>query len=141
MSTPIRVLLIEDNPGDADLVRETLEDSRVRLDLDVACDGVDALAYLLGSPPYQDKGTPDLILLDLNLPRLDGKEVLKRIREHEQLRLIPVVILTSSDAESDIVKSYQLGASCYLTKPVGLAAFQEVVRSIEGFWLTVVKLP
>ena len=141
MSQPLNILLIEDNPGDADLVAETLEQSRLRLDIAVAVDGAQALARLLREPPYEAAPRPDLILLDLNLPKLGGREVLARIKVEPELREIPVVVLTSSDAEHDIVKSYQLGANCYVTKPVGLAAFQSIVQAIEGFWFTVVKLP
>ena len=141
MNKPIRVLLVEDNPGDADLTKETLETGKFYLDISVVVDGALALAYLLREPPYENIEPPDLILLDLNLPKIDGQQVLKEIKQHEQLRQIPVVILTSSDAEQDIVKSYNLGANCYVTKPVGLVAFQSIVRAIENFWFTVVKLP
>lgn len=141
MSHTLRVLMVEDNPGDADLVKETLEDSRLHLDIDVVVDGAQALSYLFKQPPYGDAETPDLILLDLNLPKMGGREVLERIKQDSALREIPVVVLTSSDAEHDIVKSYQLGANCYVTKPVGLQAFQSIVRTLEGFWFTVVKLP
>ena len=141
MSQPLNILLIEDNPGDADLVAETLEQSRLRLDIAVAVDGAQALARLLREPPYEAAPRPDLILLDLNLPKLGGREVLARIKVEPELKEIPVVVLTSSDAEHDIVKSYQLGANCYVTKPVGLVAFQSIVQAIEGFWFTVVKLP
>jgi CheY-like chemotaxis protein len=138
---PIRVLLIEDNPGDAELIRETLESGRIRLEIDVATDGEKALAYLKRQPPFEQAPTPGFILLDLNLPRIGGREVLAEIRRDERLRTIPIVILTSSDAEQDIVKSYELGANCYVTKPVGLDAFQQVVRTLEGFWFTIVRLP
>lgn len=141
MTKPIRVLLVEDNPGDAELTKETLEASRVFVEISIAIDGVQALDYLLRRPPFADVELPDLILLDLNLPRMHGKEVLAEIRRHDALRRIPVVILTSSDAEQDVVKSYELGANCYVTKPVGLEAFQTIVRSVEGFWFSVVKLP
>lgn len=141
MSQPLNILLIEDNPGDADLVAETLEQSRLRLDIAVAVDGAQALSRLLREPPYEDAQRPDLILLDLNLPKVGGREVLARIKTEPHLKEIPVVVLTSSDAEHDIVKSYQLGANCYVTKPVGLVAFQSIVQAIEGFWFTVVKLP
>lgn len=141
MKKPIRVLLVEDNPGDADLTKETLEAGKVHIEIAVAVDGSDALARLGKKPPYQDVELPDLILLDLNLPKVDGREVLAELKRHDELRRIPVVILTSSDAESDIAKSYELGASCYVTKPVGLDSFQSIVRSVESFWFTVVKLP
>lgn len=132
---PIRVLLVEDNPGDADLTREALEENRLLLDLVVAKDGVEAMEVL------RTGGPPDLIMLDLNLPRKSGKEVLAEIRKDERLAHIPIVILTSSDAEIDIVQSYRLGANCYVTKPVDLQAFQTIVGKTAGFWFTVVKLP
>ncbi len=141
MNDPIHVLLVEDNPGDADLTRDSLADSKVRLEVAVAVDGAEALAYLHREPPFQSVPVPDLILLDLNLPKLDGRQVLAEIRKSERLRKVPVVILTSSEAETDIVRSYELGANCYVTKPVGLAAFQAIVRSVDHFWFTVVKLP
>jgi len=138
---PIRVLLVEDNPGDAELTRVTLETSRLRLEISLVVDGAQALAYLLRQPPFTSAPPPDLILLDLNLPKLDGREVLAEMRTHEELRRLPVVVLTSSDAEKDVAESYGLGANCFVTKPVGLEAFQSIVRSVEGFWFTVVKLP
>jgi CheY-like chemotaxis protein len=141
MSQPIRVLLVEDNPGDADLTREILGTGKLHLETTVVTDGAQAVDYLLRRPPYADATTPDLILLDLNLPKLDGRQVLAEIKRHPRINRIPVVILTSSDAERDIVSGYELGASCYVTKPVGLDAFQSIVRSIENFWFTVVKLP
>lgn len=141
MFSPIRVLLIEDNPGDADLTRETLLDSKLLVNIDVVSDGTKVLDFLLHRPPYAGAHTPDLILLDLNLPKMDGREVLAEIKRHDELRVIPVVVLTSSDAEQDIVKSYELGASCYVTKPVGLQSFQDIVHAIERFWFTVARLP
>jgi len=141
VSRPLSVLLVEDNPGDADLVIETLEQGKLKLDIAVAVDGAQALARLLRQPPFEAVVSPDLILLDLNLPKVTGREVLARIKQEPGLREIPVVVLTSSDAEHDIVRSYQLGANCYVTKPVGLVAFQTIVQAIEGFWFTVVKLP
>jgi CheY-like chemotaxis protein len=141
VTQPIHVLLVEDNPGDADLVRETLEASKIRIAIDVVVDGTEALAYLLRQGAYAAATLPDLILLDLNLPRMGGREVLAEIKRHPALRSIPVVVLTSSDLEQDISKSYELGANCYVTKPVGLQAFQSIVRAVEGFWFTVVRLP
>lgn len=137
----IRLLLVEDNPGDADLTKETLEAGRVPFDVSVLVDGAEAIAYLRREPPYQHAPRPDLILLDLNLPKLDGRAVLAEVKQRADLRSIPVVVLTSSDAEHDIDRSYALGANCYLTKPVGLAAFQAAVRAVEEFWFSVVKLP
>ena len=141
MNRAIRVLLVEDNPGDADLTKETLEECRLHVEIDVAIDGVQALDRLFRRPPYVAADLPDLILLDLNLPKMSGREVLTQIKQHSSLRAIPVVILTSSDAEQDVAKSYELGANCYVTKPVGLDAFQAIVRAVDGFWFTVVKLP
>lgn len=141
MTTPIRVLLVEDNPGDAHLTRDTLEQSKLLIEIAVAMDGEDALDYLLGRNRYAGVALPDLIVLDLNLPKLGGREVLAEMKLHERLRGIPVVVLTSSDAEKDVVMSYKLGASCYVTKPVGLEAFKAIVKSIESFWFTIVKLP
>ncbi len=141
MTTPIRILLVEDNEADAYLTRETLETGKLRVEITIASDGVEACDYLLRRPPFANIVLPDFILLDLNLPRLDGRQVLKELRQHEGLRTIPVVILTSSDAERDIAQSYELGANCYVTKPVGLDAFQSIVRAVEDFWFTIVKLP
>lgn len=131
---PIKVLLVEDNPGDADLTREAFEECRLLIDLRVATDGVAAMQQLRAEHP-------DLILLDLNLPRKNGTEVLAEIRADPDLKHIPVVVLTSSTAEQDVVKSYQLGANCYVTKPVDLQAFQTIISQTGGFWFTVVRLP
>ena len=141
MSKEIRVLLVEDNPADADLTCETLEGSKLRVQLSVAMDGVQAMAMLTRRGEYADLARPDLILLDLNLPKKDGRQVLSEIKAHPELRGIPVVILTSSDAENDVAQSYALGANCYVTKPVDLRAFQTIVQAVEGFWFTIVKLP
>jgi len=141
MNETIRVLLVEDNPGDADLTKETLEENRLHLEISIAVDWPQALDRLHRRPPFERVPLPDLILLDLNLPKMSGREVLADIKQDLALRNIPVVVLTSSDAEQDIVKSYESGANCYVTKPVGLEAFQAIVRTLDGFWLTVVKLP
>lgn len=143
MTGPRRVLLVEDNPGDADLIRDTLEAGARALDLTVVGDGAAAADYLrkIADDPRQAHRRPHLILLDLNLPKLDGRAVLAEIRGHRRLRAIPVVMLTSSDAERDIVACYEAGASCYVTKPVDLAAFQAAVRAIDSFWLGVARLP
>ena len=138
---PIEILLVEDNPGDVRLTREALRDGKVKNNLSVAEDGVEALAFLRRAGKYANAPRPDLILLDLNLPRLSGREVLEQIKQDPELQSIPVVILTTSQAEQDIVKAYQLNANCYVTKPVDLDQFITVVRSIEDFWFTVVKLP
>ena len=138
---PIEILLVEDNPGDVRLTIEALKEARVLNNLNVVSDGVDALAFLRRQGPYEKVPRPDLIFLDLNLPRKDGREVLSEIKQDHSLRRIPVVVLTTSQAEQDVLRSYDLHANCYITKPVDLDQFLEVVHSIEGFWLTIVKLP
>jgi chemotaxis family two-component system response regulator Rcp1 len=138
---PIELLLVEDNPGDVRLTQEALREGKVRNHLHVAVDGVEALAFLRREGQYANAPQPDLILLDLNLPKKSGREVLAEIKADPALRRIPVVILTVSKAEEDVLKSYNLHANCYITKPVDLDQFLEVVKSIEDFWLTVVVLP
>jgi two-component system, chemotaxis family, response regulator Rcp1 len=138
---PVEVLLVEDNPGDVRLTREALREGKVQNNLNVTPDGVEALAYLRRQGPYADAPRPDLILLDLNLPRKDGREVLEELKDDPALSNIPVVVLTSSQAEQDILRAYQLRANCYITKPVDLEQFIHVVQSIENFWFTIVKLP
>jgi two-component system response regulator len=138
---PLQILLVEDDPGDVELTRESLSDSKLAINISVAGDGVEAMAFLRKEGEYSTAVTPDLILLDLNMPRKDGREVLAEIKADDSLKMIPVVILTTSSAETDIVKSYDLGANCYVTKPVGFDQFTKVVDAIEGFWFTVVKLP
>jgi chemotaxis family two-component system response regulator Rcp1 len=140
-SASVEVLLVEDNPGDVLLTREALREGKVRNNLSVVDDGVKALAYLRREGEYANATRPDLVLLDLNLPRMSGREVLEQIKADPQLRNIPVVILTSSQAEQDILRAYDLHANCYVTKPVDLDQFISVVRSIEDFWLTIVRLP
>jgi two-component system, chemotaxis family, response regulator Rcp1 len=137
----INVLLVEDSQADARLTREALRDSKLKISLDTVYDGVEAIEFLKNKGKYKDSIRPDLILLDLNLPRKDGREVLKEIKDDKDLRRIPVVILTVSKDEMDIFKTYDLGANCFITKPVNLDQFLVVVRSIEDFWFTVVKLP
>ncbi|MHB8422928.1 MAG: response regulator [Leptospirales bacterium] len=137
----VEFLLIEDNPGDVRLTREALRESKVRNNLNVVGDGEEALLYLRKQPPYTDVSRPDIILLDLNLPRKDGKEVLAEIKADPQLKRIPVVVITSSAAERDIIRTYDLHVNCYVTKPVDLDQFIKVVQSIESFWLTIVRLP
>ncbi len=141
MSHSIRVLMVEDDTGDVDLTREALRDSKLAMDIQVVDDGEKALRLLRHEPPYEQAPRPDLIILDLNLPKIDGREVLKQVKTDPNLRTIPVVVVTTSDAEADIQRSYGLGANCYVTKPIGLDQFMKVVRSIEDFWMTVVKLP
>ncbi|MGA2844594.1 MAG: response regulator [Candidatus Acidiferrales bacterium] len=138
---PIEVLLVEDSPGDVRLTQEAFHDANKSVHLHVASDGVEAMAFLRRDGPHIHAPRPDLILLDLNLPKMDGREVLALIKRDENLRTIPTIILTTSEAEADIVKSYQLQANCYLTKPVQFDAFEILVRSINDFWLTKVKLP
>jgi two-component system response regulator len=138
---PVKVLLVEDNPGDVRLIQETFKENRFLTELQVIKDGEEALEYLKRKGKYKNKAHPDLILLDLNLPKLDGREVLSEIKSNEELKRIPVIILTSSTNESDIYKSYDLNANCYITKPVDLQNFINVIKSIENFWLTIVKLP
>lgn len=141
LSRPVEILLVEDNPGDVRLTREALREGKVRNNLHVAPDGVEALRFLRREGEYAEVVRPDLILLDLNLPKKDGREVLEDIKADPQLRYIPVVVLTSSQAEQDILRAYDLHANCYVTKPVDLDQFIHVVRSIEDFWFTIVKLP
>ena len=138
---PIQVLLVEDSPGDVRLTQEAFRDANMSIKLHVATDGIEAMAFLNRKAPHASAPRPDLILLDLNLPKMDGREVLALIKEDEDLKTIPTVILTTSEAEADIVKSYQLQANCYLSKPVQLDEFEGLVRSINDFWLTRVKLP
>src|SRR5579863_6483275 len=137
----IEVLLVEDNPGDVRLTLEAMKESKVINNLNVANDGVEAMAYLRREGAHQNVMRPDLILLDLNLPRKNGREVLAEVKADQSLRLIPVVVLTTSQAEEDIVRSYNLHANCYVTKPVDLDQFIEVIKSINDFWFSVVKLP
>lgn len=134
-------LLVEDNPADVRLTMEALKESKLRNHLSVAYDGMEAMAFLRRQAKYHNAPRPDVILLDLNLPRKDGREVLAEIKSDPDLKMIPVVIITSSEAEQDILRTYQLNANCYVTKPVDLEQFVKVVQSIEEFWLTVVKLP
>lgn len=137
----IEILLVEDNPGDVRLTKEALVESKIYNNLNVTTDGVEAMEYLKAEGVFQDRVLPDLILLDLNLPKKDGREVLAEIKQDNQLKRIPVVILTTSQAEADILKSYDLHANCYINKPVDLDQFITVVRAIEDFWMTIVKLP
>lgn len=138
---PIQILLVEDNPGDVRLCREALKESKICNTLHTVEDGVQALAFLRREAEYADKPVPDLILLDLNLPRKDGREVLAEIKGDKVLRRIPVVILTVSSSEEDILKTYNLHANCFITKPVDFGQFIIVVQKIEDFWFAIVKLP
>jgi len=138
---PIDVLLVEDSLADVRLTRETLKEEKLHVNLHVVGDGVEAMDFLHRSGKFAKAVRPDLVLLDLNLPKKDGREVLKEMKEDDSLKVIPVVVLTVSKAEADIVKSYNLHANCYITKPIDLSQFSSVVRTIREFWLTVVKLP
>jgi CheY-like chemotaxis protein len=137
----MNVLLVEDNPGDVRLTREALKDAKMHLNLHVANDGVEAMEFLRHEGRYSDSPRPDLVLLDLNLPRKDGREVLEEMKTDESLMSIPVVVLTTSSSEADIQRSYMLHANCYISKPVDMEGFMTVVQSIDDFWLSVVKLP
>lgn len=138
---PIEILLVEDNPGDVDLTREALEGGKIKNTLHVVSNGEEAMAFLRHKGKHTHAPRPDLVLLDLNLPRMDGREVLAQIKSEEDLKSIPVVVLTSSKAEEDILKAYNLHANCYITKPMDLLQFLNVVHVIEDFWFTIVKLP
>jgi CheY-like chemotaxis protein len=141
LSEPVDILLVEDNPGDARLAVEALKEGNVSNRLHVVPDGVEAMAFLRREGKYSDAPRPHVVLLDLNLPRKDGRQVLAEVKTDELLKRIPVVVLTTSQAEQDITRSYDLHANCYITKPVDLDRFITVIRSIEDFWCTVVKLP
>ncbi|MGD9609374.1 MAG: response regulator [Desulfovibrionaceae bacterium] len=140
-ATPVRILLMEDDPGDVELILEALRDAKIALAIDHVPDGEEGMRFLRKEGAYAGAVRPDLVLLDLNMPRMDGREVLEALKGDKGLRSIPVVILTTSDAEQDIMASYDLGANCYLKKPLGLDDFLHVVKSVENFWLTLVKLP
>lgn len=138
---PAQVLLVEDNEDDVELTLEALKDSKVRMDIHVVSDGIMALKFLYQKDEYADMPRPDLILLDLNLPRMDGRELLEKIRNDPDLTSLPVVVLTTSEDGDDIQNMYKLHANCYITKPVDFMQFTEIVKKIEGFWLQLVKLP
>jgi CheY-like chemotaxis protein len=138
---PIEVLLVEDSPGDVRLTKEALKDAKVHISLHVAPDGIQAMSFLKREGIHADAPRPDLILLDLNLPRKDGRAVLKEIKESSDFMTIPVVILTTSASRMDVMQSYKLHANCYITKPVALAGFLKAVQGIDNFWLSIVKLP
>ena len=140
-SNPVEILLVEDNPGDVRLTREAFKEGKAANHLSVVGDGVEALAFLRREGEYADAPRPELILLDLNMPKMDGREVLAEIKNDPDLKRIPVVVLTTSGAEEDIHKSYELHANCYITKPAGMEQFIKAIQAIEDFWLTIVKLP
>ena len=139
--TPIEILLVEDSPADVRLTKEALKEEKIHNNLSVVNDGVEAMAFLRRQGEYSNVARPDLILLDLNLPKKDGREVLKEIKSDKEFKAIPVVVLTISKAEEDVIKSYNLHANCYITKPIDLNQFAKVVKTIQDFWLTIVKLP
>jgi len=139
--SPVEILLVEDNPGDVRLTQEALKESKVLNNLYVAYDGVEAMEFLHREGKYTDAPHPDLILLDLNLPKKDGREILEEIKADDRLKRIPVVVLTTSKAEEDILRMYDQHANCYITKPIDFEQFIEVVQSIDNFWLTIVRLP
>jgi CheY-like chemotaxis protein len=141
MGEVVDILLVEDNEGDARLAKEAMRDSKIRNTLHHVLDGEEAMAFLRKQGKHSNAPRPDLILLDLNLPKKDGRQVLAEIKDDEELKRIPVVILTVSSAEEDVLKAYNLHANCYITKPIDLSQFMKVVRSVEDFWLTIVKLP
>ncbi|MHB8988995.1 MAG: response regulator [Desulfobulbia bacterium] len=143
MTNPHRIdiLLVEDDPGDVELTREGLREATMLVNLHVVDDGEKALKFLRKEPPYAEAVRPDIVLLDLNMPRKDGKEALREIKGDPALRSIPVVVLTTSEAEADIAACYDLGANCYITKPISFAAFTKVVAMIEEFWFTIVRMP
>ena len=138
---PIKLLLVEDDRGDSDLIEEAFEDSTYPVKISLVRDGIQAIAYLQRKDEYANASLPDLILLDLNLPRMGGQEVLKTIKSDDNFKHIPVIILTTSDSQEEILMAYNLGANCYLCKPLGLQEFMELIRTIENYWFTVVKLP
>ncbi|WP_251343653.1 response regulator [Haloplanus halophilus] len=138
---PVEILLAEDNPGDVKLTRKALEKGKLANNLHVVNDGVETMQFLRGEEPFEGTPRPDLVLLDLNMPRKDGREVLEEIKKNDDLKRIPVVVLTSSEAEEDVIRSYERHANAYLTKPVDFDGFIEVVGTLEEFWLQVVKLP
>jgi chemotaxis family two-component system response regulator Rcp1 len=141
MSKPLEVLLVEDDEDDVRLTREALRDSKVIVNMTVASDGEDALRRLRREGPHSGTPLPDLILMDLNLPGMSGRDVLAELKRDEMLKRIPVVVLTTSEAETDVVKCYDLGANCYITKPVNFDQFRRIIKAIDEFWLAIVKLP
>lgn len=141
MSKRIQVLLVEDSRADARLILEVLKEEKIDVDIDVVRDGVEAMSYLNRTGEYENATMPDLVLLDLNMPKKDGREVLAEIKSSQKLNAIPVVILTTSQSEEDILKSYKLQASCYVTKPIDLEQFTKIIKSIDGFWFSAVRYP
>lgn len=140
-TSALEVLMVEDSPGDVELTREAFKDAKIHINLHIAWDGAEGLGFLERTGKFANSPRPDLILLDLNLPKKDGRELLRELKASEILRSIPIVILTTSASEVDVLESYRLHANCYITKPVDLEGFLKVVKSIDGFWLSVVRLP
>lgn len=138
---PVNILLVEDNPGDIYLMKEAFKESTLSIQLNTVMDGEEALHYLQKSPPYNQSPTPDLILLDLNLPKIDGRTVLARVKANDTLKCIPIIVLSTSNAKKDIVDSYNLHVNCYITKPIDFDQFINIVRLIETFWINTAKLP
>ena len=141
LGRPVHILLVEDNPGDVELTKQGLREGKVKVHLDVATDGAQAMAFLRRKGAYGDADRPDIILLDLNLPGKDGREVLAEIRDDPELETIPIAVLTTSDADEDILQAYKLKANCYITKPVDFDQFVKIVHQIKAFWFTIVNLP
>ena len=141
MNRPVEILLVEDNPGDVRLTQEAFNEGKIKNNLHIVGDGIEALKFLRNEGDYANAPRPDLVLLDLNMPRMGGREVLENMKADSVLKSIPVVILTTSEAEQDILKSYDLQANCYITKPVDIVQFFEIIHYIEDFWFTVVRLP
>jgi CheY-like chemotaxis protein len=141
MHEPIRILLVEDNEGDIVLTKEALKEAKILNNLDIVQDGEEAIMFLRKESKFSDAETPDLIFLDINLPKIDGTEILGIIKNDEHLKVIPVIMLTTSDAERDIMKSYYNHANCYITKPVDIEKFMEVIQTIKHFWINIVQLP
>jgi two-component system, chemotaxis family, response regulator Rcp1 len=141
LSRPVDILLVEDNPGDVRLTQEAFRESKLTISLNVVMDGEDALNYLFRRPPYENATRPDMILLDLNIPKRDGREVLEEIKRDDSLRFVPVIVLTTSNAEQDIVKTYNLKVNAYINKPVDFDRFFDIVQKIETFWLMTATLP
>lgn len=138
---PVEILLVEDDPGDIELIKETLSSSKIKIDLETVNDGADAISYLKKENEFAGKNEPDLVILDLNLPLKSGLDVLDDIKSNPYLKHIPIIVMTTSDQDSDVIKSYKLGANSYVTKPMGIDQFSHIVNTIEDFWLTIVKLP
>ncbi len=139
--SPVEILLVEDDPGDIELIQETIKSAKIKIKLQIVNNGADAISYLKKEDSYSDKNEPGLVILDLNLPLKSGMDVLDEIKSNEELKHIPIIVMSTSDQESDVIKSYKLGANSYVTKPMGIDEFSHIVSTIEDFWLSIVKLP